>query len=374
MAVASLGSATGESALFRLVPSLRGVVPWQRLGAWPTPVEEHRFSTEGEAIYLKREDLSSPLYGGNKVRTLEGHLGAALASGAREVWSCGAFGSNHATAGTLHGRAVGLEPGVALFRQPPSRAAQDNMRAFMSASPLTRDIANVMLLPATLARLRKRANAYVMAPGGASPIGCLGHVGAALELAEQIRAGVCPAPRTIVVAVGSTCTSAGILTGLHLARRIGLVFGPGQAPMPRLLAVRATPWPVTSPVRIVGLANRTAALLERLAGSRFALDRSFLRHTLEVDGHFLGRGYGRAAASTRGAIALMRKLGGPALDEVYSGKSGAALFQRFFAHGDGGPYLFWATKSSAPLPSADATQLEVAPERWQRWLAEEPLP
>jgi len=59
---------------------------------------------------------------------------------------------------------------------------------------------------------------------------------------------------------------------------------------------------------------------------------------------------------------------------VYSGKSGVALFQRFFAHGDGGPYLFWATKSSAPLPSADATQLEVAPERWQRWLAEEPLP
>ena len=373
MAVDSAGPATGESALFRFLPGLRGTIPWKHLGCWPTPVQELRFASGGDAIYLKREDRSSPVYGGNKIRTLEGHLGAALAAGCTEVWSCGAFGSNHATAATLHARALGLTPGVTLFRQPPSRPAQENMRAFLSARPLTRDIRNVLLVPAILAQLRRRRGAYVMAPGGASPIGCLGHVGAALELAEQVANGECPPPRTIVVAVGSTCTTSGILTGLHLASHIGIGFGPGRAPLPRLLAVRATPWPVTSPLRILKLARRTAALIEHLAGSHLHLTRSEIGYNLEVEGRFLGRGYGRAAASTRGAMALMSRLGGPALDEVYSGKSGAALFQRSFQDPRGGPYLFWATKSSAPLPPGDDESQSQAPKRWQRWLHEPAL-
>ncbi|MBT8494310.1 MAG: hypothetical protein KJO07_14745, partial [Deltaproteobacteria bacterium] len=91
-----------ESALFRFIPALRGVVPWRPLGRWPTPVHELQIPSCGHSVYLKREDLSSPLYGGNKVRTLEGHFGAAQAAGATEVWSSGAFGSNHATAATLH--------------------------------------------------------------------------------------------------------------------------------------------------------------------------------------------------------------------------------------------------------------------------------
>ena len=74
--------------------------------------------------YVKREDESAEVYGGNKVRTLEFLFGEALARGARRIYSTGAFGSNHAAATVLHAPRVGLESGALLFPQPPSRTAR----------------------------------------------------------------------------------------------------------------------------------------------------------------------------------------------------------------------------------------------------------
>ena len=74
----------------------------------------------------------------------------------------------------------------------------------------------------SFARMRERLrgrNTYVMVPGGATPRGALGYVNAALELAHQVDAGVCPPPEAIVLAVGSTCTSAGLLLGTRIAAR-----------------------------------------------------------------------------------------------------------------------------------------------------------
>ena len=54
---------------------------------------------------------------------------------------------------------------------------------------------------------------YVLRPGGSSPLGCVGYVEAAAELAEQVRAGDLPAPSHIVVALGSGGTAAGLAAG-----------------------------------------------------------------------------------------------------------------------------------------------------------------
>ena len=62
----------------------------------------------------------------------------------------------------------------------------------------------------------------VMPPGGATPIGTLGALSAAFELAEQVAAGIAPPPRRIVLPVGSTCTTAGLLSGLALAHALGV--------------------------------------------------------------------------------------------------------------------------------------------------------
>jgi D-cysteine desulfhydrase len=396
------GLTLDDVALFRHVSTLRGKLPWACMGQWPTPVERlpalagDTGGPAGPPIYVKREDLSSPPYGGNKIRTLEPVLGHALDMGATTVWATGAYGSNHALGTALHARTLGLQPGAALFPQPQSPPARANLSALLSTRPRLMALCTVAELPLAMLRLRRQPGAFVMSPGAASPLGALGALSAALELAEQVAAGVCPAPARIVLAVGSTCTTAGLLAGLHLAAHLGIAFGSG---VPAITAVRVTPWPITSPTRIAHLAYRTVRNLARLAGVSIPVGFGRLRSSLTVDGRYMGGGYGRASAAGCRARHAFRQAGGPPLDVVYSAKSGAALLDhvRGQAHGfarersDGGafglvpelvrrlirqpaaentrgPLLFWATKSSAPLPGATPEDLALAPRPMRKWL------
>lgn len=58
--------------LFRHVAALKGKVAWREIGDFPTPIHRCTLSPPsaegaGVSFYVKREDLSSPDYGGNKV-------------------------------------------------------------------------------------------------------------------------------------------------------------------------------------------------------------------------------------------------------------------------------------------------------------------
>jgi 1-aminocyclopropane-1-carboxylate deaminase/D-cysteine desulfhydrase-like pyridoxal-dependent ACC family enzyme len=198
-----------------------------------------------------------------------------------------------------------------------------------------------------------------MAPGGVSPRGCLGFVSGALELQAQVAAGLLPPPREVIIAVGSTCSTAGLLLGLCIAARLS-----GERPPPRVVAVRVTPWPVTSPLRIVALARRTAAWLARLTGDR-VFDVSFARLAagLQVDASQLGPGYGRPTPTGAEAAEQLRPL---VLDGTYSEKSAAALLERVRADPQV-PRVYWATKSSAPLPPPAPLPPD-APRAMLRWL------
>ncbi len=345
--------------LLEAIPALAARVPWVRLGAWPTPVERLALDSGGP-LYVKRDDLSAAVYGGNKVRTLETLLGQAQAAGARRVFATGAYGSNHALATVLHARAAGFEAGVILFPQPPTACARENLVAILSGRPLVRPLWTVLGVPGAIWGERRRGS-YVMVPGGATPIGALGYVSAAFELAAQIQAGALPAPTRIVLGVGSTCTTAGLLAGTAIAERMGLWREP-----PAIHAVRVTPWPVTAAWRIVSLAARTTASIAELAGEeRLAIRRRELAARLRVIGGQIGRGYGRVTRAGAAAIERFREHGGPPLDTCYSAKAAAGLF----AHPQPGVTLFWATKSSAPLPARDDAAIAEAPPPMRRWLA-----
>ena len=74
-------------------------IPRYRLGHWPTPLEPlERLSQElgGPAIWVKRDDCSGLLTGGNKTRKLEYLIADALSEGADTVVTFGAVQSNHA--------------------------------------------------------------------------------------------------------------------------------------------------------------------------------------------------------------------------------------------------------------------------------------
>ena len=356
-----------DVALFRHFPGLRKKLAWVRLGHWPTPVQPlPGLPGVPVPVHVKREDLSSPRYGGNKVRTLEAIMGLALETGARRIWATGALGSNHATATALHAAHVGLEPALALFPQPETAVARANLAAMLTAEPPCQPIRHAVELPLVMARLRRREHSsYVMPPGGAIPRGTLGAMSAALELAEQVAAGECPPPSRIVLAVGSTCTTAGLLVGVHLARALDIAFRAPSSP-PRVTAVRVTPWPITSAAMIARLAYQASRYVARLTGVA-PPTLAQLRATLSVDRRFLGGGYGRPTLDGLRAQKAFRDSGGPPLDFVYSAKSGAALLD-IARHHSSGPLLFWATKSSAPLPQPRPEQLVCAPEAWRRWL------
>jgi D-cysteine desulfhydrase len=347
-------------------PALRERLPVVSLGTFPTPVERLR-GLEAELgcapFYVKRDDLSSPVYGGNKVRTLEVLFGLARAVGAREVVATGAFGSNHAVATVLHAPRAGLLAGAILFPQPKSWAALENFRVSVTRASSLSVLWHWLALPFAIVRARAPER-FIMVPGGATPDGALGYVSAALELAQQVAAGELEAPRRVFVGVGSTCTSAGLLVGFAHAARLGIGF---RQP-PQLVSVRVTPWPVTSRFRILGLALRTSARLAELAADpTLRLSHAELAPLLETDGAALGPGYGLPSAPGLAAIELFRRHRLFALDTTYSSKALAGCIANPRLHDDG-PSVWWSTKSTAPLPQVTPEELARIPKRARKWI------
>ena len=366
---------TDRVALFRHVPRLTAAVAWAGLGDWPTPLDEVRI--DGRPVWIKREGDSSAHYGGNKVRTLEAWLGHVRGAGAERVWAIGAYGSNHAIATVIHARRLGLDAGAIVFPQPASEWAIENAGALIGSSCTIVRLRNVVEVPfagiavaawdrwsqlAQLAGARLGPRSIVMPPGGATPIGTLGAMSAAFELAEQIDAGLAPPPRRIVLPVGSTCTTAGLVSGLALAHAIGV----WRWPVPIVHAVRVTPWPVTSRVLITQLAVYTLARIAQLGGPRVELGNA----RLIVDRREIGAGYGRITPRGRSAMSAFGAhddASMPRLDGVYSAKAAAALLR---LHRQGvGPLVFWSTKSTTRLDPPAQDALDRAPSALTRWLA-----
>ena len=338
------------TALFEVFPSLRGRTPWVSLGNLPTPVEDASqvLATAGQSgeLWLKRDDASSPIYGGNKLRLLEHLLGAAREHGARYVYSTGAIGSSFAAANALLAPRVGLEPGAIYFPQPLTPDAEQSHRVVSERARLV-EIAHWSLLPLTSELVRRRAAergevAEVLSQVSLRPEALFGYVAAGLELAQQIAQGRCPAPARVVVPIGSAATSAGILAGLSLAKRLGILTG-----TPQLCAVRIAPWPLSRRGRVLSLATRALARLAELTGrAACALDKRELL-PLELVTDQLGAGYAQPTPAGRAARAAFASAGYAILDDTYSAKAAAHLFTLGAARP--GPTLFWCTKSSAPL-------------------------
>ena len=354
--------------LYKIFPHLEERLGCVVLGNYPTPVETLRtLRIKASDIWVKREDISSDIYGGNKIRTLEWLFAQAINAGCDEICSTGSYGSNHALATVLHAPRFGLRSSVMLHPQPYSETARKNIEIILSNADEIRSIPHWSYLPIGLfgKRFNDRANnrsTYIMPPGGATPTGALGYVSAAFELALQVMSGEMPLPRRIVLPVGSTCTTAGLLLGTEIASRLG--FGGKWSAPPEIIAVRVTPWPITARRRIALLSFRTSHYLHRLTGDPRALvSYAKLLERLYVDVSQFGEGYG---CPTPSGLEAMEQFPHLFLDTTYSAKAAAALIQ--IAKNTSGCTLFWATKSSFPLPVPDQSRIEKAPLAMLRWL------
>lgn len=339
---------SGRLALERRFPTLAGRLPRRPLASLPTPV--HRLAHLGReaglpAFWIKRDDQTGRVYGGNKVRKLEWLLADALAREHRTVLTTGALGSNHALATTIYARQLGLRTLLVLIPQPVTphvRRALLLDHAYGAQVHFAPTIAAArrrvidLLLRGTLARDRP----YLVSTGGSSAVGTLGYVNAGLELGEQVAAGALPEPAAVVVPLGSGGTVAGLLAGLKLA---GL--------RSQVIAVRVTDLLPPSPRALVRLAQRALAVLARLGADLPRLDLS--PDDVVIRSEWLGPGYG---AVTPAAVDASRRIAaseGLTLETTYGAKALAgALALGHEAPWRDRPLLFWHTYSSVDPAAA----------------------
>jgi D-cysteine desulfhydrase len=285
------------------------------------------------ALLVKRDDLCADGYAGNKVRKLEFLLAAAAADGSRRLITAGAAGSHHALATAYHGRRKGFEASLVLFPQPLTAHVRDIVLMDYAVGAELRWVGRMEAVPYGVwrARLAHRAERpYVIAPGGSSEVGTLGYVSAALELAEQLRAGALPRPSRIHVAAGTLGTAAGIAIGLAWA----------MLDIP-VVATRITSRLVTNQRALDALVRRTTTLL-RMAGAAPPEPADALR-LVELRHDQVGRGYGWSTPQAEQAIELLAQAG-LKLDVTYTAKAAAGVFA---SGGEaGGPPLFWQTLSA----------------------------
>ncbi len=345
--------------LFTAYPALAAQIPWVSLTSGPTRV--HRLTGLAGALgasdlWIKRDDETSPLYGGNKPRKLEFLLGDARARGLDAVLTFGGLGSNHALATAVHGARAGLRSELVLLLQPVTGHVRRNLLSLHNTGAQLRFAptklhAVVMAASAELSsRLRRRKPPYRIAPGGSSPVGTLGYVSAALELARQVRDGDLPQPGAVFVALGSNGTMAGLVAGMRLAGMDTKIIGVQVSDILRL-----------SPRTVSRLANRTIGLLARVS-VELAIDSISPADVTMVDG-YLGNGYGHPTDEARHAVELMHRHEGIELEETYTGKTLAAMIDHVEAERPTAPVLFWNTYSSSRPhlpPDADYRDLPQA--------------
>jgi len=329
----------GAQALLDRYPQLEGALPRAELGDFPTPVEEARplGKAVGLRLWIKRDDRSGKVYGGNKVRKLELLLGRALSDGRTRVATVGAYGSHHSLATCIYARQMALGVSAVLCPQPVTPHVLDNLLAAHGTGAEVIPVPTFAAAGPRLVAESLRRRAMLISPGGSSPLGALGYVGAAFELAEQVRRRECPEPERMVVALGSSGSMAGLVLGVRLAGLRSEVVG-----------VRVTPLIAANEVTVATLASRASALLHRLTPEIPLV--LFSPAEIRVVHGQIGEGYGHETEEGRRVTELSAALRGPELDPTYTAKAMAGLLSESAERPPrGGPVLFWSTLSSASL-------------------------
>jgi len=307
------------------------------IGAYPTPVE--RIDELG--LWVKRDDLTNSVYGGNKVRKLEHLLAEAARKKKKRIVTVGAAGSHHVLATAIHGGRAGFAIEAALVPQRRTEHVVQNLRADLAAHATLRAARTyfgaALSVVAQTVRHDWGRDAYLVPMGGSNVTGSLGYVDAARELEAQVARGELPEPDAIVVTLGSGGTAAGLAAGLATSKLKTRVIG---------VVVAAPAWFV---------AFYTYRLLRRVYARIGGREPRALRGRLELVFDQLGAGYGEPTDAARRAmeIAGAHDL---RLDLTYTAKCFAGALEcvhtaRFKN------VLYWHTLSSAPL----APLLESAP-------------
>ena len=315
-------------------------IPHLSFGNFPTPVE--RLSNLERALgfkslWIKRDDLSGPLGGGNKVRKLEYMFAAAqtFPSGYEKkvIFTIGPTGSNHVRATAVYGKASGFNVECLLFKQPPTEYSEANYRKICENAYRVYEVQRMSTMFARYAYEQVKTilgigeERYFIPAGGSSPLGSVGYVKAVLELKSQIEADILPEPRFIFVPVGTCGTIAGLIVGARLAGLQTQIVGVRVAD-----SVVANTWAISRMVR-------------RILGLIGAVDAHEINpRRIELWHGDFGKGYAVPTEAGARAVTMMAEHEGITLENTYTGKAVAGLAHYIKEQGcEGEHVLFWHT-------------------------------
>ncbi len=349
--------------LCRHHPELEEKLPWISLGTFPTAVQP-LIRLGFENLWIKRDDRSSPIYGGNKVRKLEFILAEIRQRNTRHLVTFGGIGTNHGLATAIFCDRLGIDCTLLLFHQPVSEQVKQNLLLFEKYHAVTlykKTRWRTVLAYYLLHRIRHPGACYVFA-GGSNVAGTIGYVNAAFELKEQIDSGEIPEPAVVFCPLGSGGTLAGLSLGFALAglqtRAVGV----------RVSESHLGPFQACTEGTVEKLMNKTYGYLKKRY--RRLPDVTVSKPSI-VDDYF-GGGYGvpTQAGSTVGR--LVKKKEGIALDPTYTAKTFAAVFDYCRNRGrDSGPVLYWHTYNSVDLSTqAESVNYRNLPKTLQVFIKE----
>ncbi len=289
-------------------------VPRHRLLNLNTPVERltrlRQTIPGAPQLWIKRDDLTGYLGGGNKLRKLEYVIADALAERATTIVTTGSITSNLVRATALVARRLGLRCEVILSGGDP-QAARANWRVAELLGVRIHRVDASNQRAARMAEVARDLEArgervYQIPLGASNEIGSFGMVAAFEELGlQQLELG------EEFDAIVFATSSGGTQAGLEVGKRVF------NYPNLRLLGVSADDPADTIKENVL---SAVGPMLARLGGSDDPAAPE-----LFVDDAFIGAGYAKPTKESEEAFTLFAEKEGILLDPVYSSKAAAGL-------------------------------------------------
>ena len=307
----SIKTATTHSAL-----ELFANISRLRLVNLNTPIEPlnrlRRAIPGAPQLWIKRDDLSGYLGGGNKLRKLEYVMADALSRGATTIVTTGSITSNLARSAALIAKRLGLKCELILSGGNPE-AARANWRVAELLGVKIHTVAasheRASRMDEVARALEERGESVYQIPLGASnEVGSFGMVAAFEELGiQQLELG--KQFDAVVFATSSGGTQAGLEVGKSLFNYREL----------RLMGVSAD-----DPTGLIkeNVLKTVGPMLSMLGKSdELTADELF------VDDGFIGDGYAIPTKESLAAAQLLAETEGILLDPVYVSKAAAGLIR-----------------------------------------------
>lgn len=288
------------------------------LGYYPTPIERLDrlagflgIQEEETALYIKRDDMTGPAFGGNKTRKLEYLMKEALDQGCTAALTYGGVQTNHGRTTVGACIKVGLKPILILYGKEPEYISGNLTLDYLMG-------ADVYFLEdeAGLPRLKDEIyqkyegdgdKIYDIPIGGSNELGGVGYLMAVREIMEQLRQEKIKLDY-LICTVGSMGTFGGLVTG---ARYFGADFEVIGVPV----------WPEPK-----GKIEHQMAKYCNKVSEKYELGISFQDRDIKIaygpdESPFSGEEYNKPDSVTRGYMRLLARTEAILLDPTYTGKT-----------------------------------------------------